>query len=265
MAKSPYKKKSLVKRAIGAAGKFVKNRYASKNYGSNIKNIISDVNMMKNLMNVEKKRFTSLVIESPVGQVSANANGFGYHDLTPLPEQGVTYQTRNGASIKLTSMYLQFQFYHQTNTSASMRIVIYIVKCIGRANQTVDNAVTEFLNMNPFINFPTPTIYDLNCSRNPDYFKEYAVIKKKYVTLRPDQIVNQQYVTDVVIPLKFKNHHIRYDKDSSTATGGQIYMFVLADSGNRAATASTLTGIPIKAALTGALYSMNVTSYYVDN
>jgi len=264
MAKySPVKKSSVVKTAKKVY-KLAKGRYAGKNLGSNIKNIISDVAMMKSLLNVEKKHVTVHVANAATAQLSGNVSGLTSQDITPIMSQGTTAETRTGNSIKLTSQYIQLQFHHQTNTSAPTKGCVYIFKCVGRANLNAFNAAAEIWKYNPFIGTGINVI-DYNSQRNQDYFKDFILVRKKNFRVACDSLTGQQQITNVSIPLRYKNHHVKFDNNTNVVTSGQLYMYILLDSGNVAGTASTLTGVPVTQQLSGLLYSMNLQSFYVDN
>lgn len=257
-------KKSYIKKVGANIYNAAKARYAGKNWGSNIKNIAGDVMMLKNLLNVEKKRHSQSIQGQPLSQVLVNANGAASFDITPIMGQGVTAETRNGASIKVTGMYAMFQFVHQSATSSPIKGCIYIFKILGgRANATATASLPEVWKPNPFIT--GGSIIDYNSQRNTDYFKEFKLLKKQYFKVACDALTGQQQISNVSIPIKLKNHHVRFDNNSTTVTSGQIFAFILVDNGNAGATASTLTGIANAAPNTGLGYSMNLTSYYVDN
>jgi len=163
-------------------------------------------------LNAEKKRINYNANNTHIGQVNYNSSAYQAIDITPTPSQGDTVSTRNGASFKLSSGYLKFQFYHQSSTTAPIRLKIQIVKVMGIPES----------NMNTFFqqcHFPTSflstTIYDFNSQVNPDYFRSYKIIKTKYVSLPPDTISGVQIKKDITISLKFKNHNVKFNQEST--------------------------------------------------
>jgi hypothetical protein len=267
-SKSNSKPKStLYSRVKNAASKGIQKRYfKGSNYSKpDYSQMAKDILALKSVINSEKKRFT-FPSSGPLnfGQVNVNASGHYALDMTPIIGEGVTYSTRNGASIKLSSSFLEFQFYQQTNRSSGMRFKLYFVQVKG-AIQTTSTFVSQFLNPNPFV---SGTIYDYNSTTNPDYFGQYKIIYTKDVYLKDDSTTSDIIIKDVKIPLKYNKglgHHIRYNGDTNTVADGQLMLLIVADSGNFASGVSSIANIPIIGGLTGANMNINFTHYYYDN
>ena len=126
--------------------------------------------------------------------------------------------------------------------------------------------VTQMLNLNTFVNGGF-AIYDYNSSYNPDYFKEWKLIREKKFTFKPDNITNQNMITTLSFGIKYnrgKGHVIQYSKDTTTVTDGQIIMLILVDNGNIGASACTYTNVSNTAANTGLNLNYNIEHYYTD-
>lgn len=251
------------------------NRVTGNRYGRGYKQImtkgipqmVKDITSLKSMINAEKKNidiYTSNNLET-VAQLNGNSSGFWTKDITPVVTQGTTYSTRNGASIKLSSSYMKFQFYHQTSTSIPIKLKMYIVQ-----TKTFQTNLTTFVqNMFLYNRFlSTTSIYDSNSMVNPDYFGLYKILRTKSITVPGDQISGVNMMKNVNIPHKWnrtKGHHIRYAGDTNTVLNGQVFVLIFADCGNLSGTASTITPVPVQAATTGINFNYDIKHYYYDN
>jgi len=223
------------------------------------------VNLLAINTQPEKKRKTFAVAAQLVGQVNVNQSGYYVADITPLAASSTTYGGRTGSSIRLKSSYIQMQLFGMSSTSANIKGRILIFKT-DSYQSSPSTFVTNMLNLNTFVNGGF-AIYDFNSSYNPDYFKEWKLIREKKFTFRPDNITNQNMITTLGFGLKYnrgQGHIIRYNKDSTTVIEGQIIMLILVDNGNIGATACTYTNVPVIAANTGLNLNYNIENYYYD-
>lgn len=255
--------KRTAKRAGKLAVGLAKKRYLGK---GGMKNVVRDVARLKSLVNVEKKHFKyANATASPlaIGQVNGNSNAGAYLDTTPLPTQGVTYSTRNGASIKLTSQYYRFQFAQQSATTSPIKVIIQLYKVVGAANNiNVGVAQGEIFEANQFNG-----LVDFNATRNPDYFRDYKLLKTKVFTMPADPLASTTMIKEIQFGMRYKNHHVRFSKDSQLVTAGQIIMCVRVDAGN-CSTTTAYTGaasIPITVINSGLTMQWAVDSYFIDN
>lgn len=266
---APQRKKSTFAKRVG---RVVKRRYfRGRGFGKpNLSTMAKDVSMLKGLINAEKKRLLqNSSTTQTIGQVSGNNSGYYALDFTPQIAEGVTYNTRNGSSVKWTSSYLQFQMSHQSSTVARVRYEIHIVKVLGTTFANIATLVSQYLTPNQFIynqNGGAASIYDLASSRNQDYFKNFRCLRKIKGSLEPDNISSQPVIKTFSIGMKYQDHHIKYNLDTTTVTNGQVVILIFTDSGNTSgSTACTLQGVPSTAVNTGLLYNYNFTHYFVDN
>lgn len=265
MAWKKYAKR-YARKAVRAGIRYAKKRYMRKG-NLNVSKIARDVYKLKTIVNSERKRITTNVVEQSVGQINATsastwvASNYSV-DITPSPTEGIQYNGRTGSSIKMSGLHLQFQVKQQSNCQAEMRLKFLIVANKAKPD-TASNIATNMLQTNPFNN-----AIDFNSSLNPDYLADYKVLRTKVVRIAPDNYSGQLMLKDFSIGMKFGlGHHVRFDKDTANVTHGQLLLMVLADSGNMSATAYTggSAGLTQIGANTGAYVSFINTSYYYDN
>lgn len=255
-----------VKRVARKVGKTIKGRYfKGKGYRKpRVGNIVRDVLLLKKMVNAEKKRLLGNW-SGVVGQV-AGATGSGHLllDITPNPGQGVGYNQKSGSSIKWHSSHYDFQITAMANNLNGMRLKFQLIKIVGQAQGSVPTAILDkFVNSNRFIT--GGSVYDINCDRNPDYFKNFKVLKTMYCSLKNDDMSGELQVRRIKMGKMF-GHHVRNDLNSATITEGQIILMITADKGNSDLTvASTLSGVPITGAQTGCFVACEYTHYYYDN
>lgn len=264
-AKKYFKKQG--KRALG----YAKKRYLPKGQ-LNVKQIAKDVMLLKSVINAEKKRLDSgLLSTTTVAQYSDNTgsapsnSGYVFEDITPTIAQGLTIKTRNGASVKLHSGLLNFQFVQQANCNGPTRIRIFIIKI---KNAVITPSLSELQKI--FDANPVTLFNDYNSLRNPDNFSDYQVLAKRNVFVNPDAgNSNVAMMKDLQIRLALKNHHLRYDQDSTTLRDGQIVMIAFADSGNKGSATTTTGWLGAAAPVTGPTSGVNIYRnyrwYYYDN
>lgn len=267
----------FVKRAGRKAWKAIK-KVTGDRYGRGWKQIstkgipqmVKDINYLKSAINSEKLRFTlntSQTAPTAIGQINGNAVGYHGQDITPTPSQGDGYNNRTGSSIKLHSSNLRFMFVEQANTMSDLRFKVMLFEVKGKPT-TAATAANEIFQANPFTG-----IIDYNSTRNPDYYKDYKLLRIRHakIPMNPASLVGQTGIKEIRVGMKYKSRHVRWDKNTSVVTSGQIIMFVFCDSGNCETTASTLvspynnTSIPVKGVLTGGLLNYYIDHFYYDN
>lgn len=264
-----------VYRAIKKGGKYVKrelsNRYGGYGLIGGGMKLAQDIAMVKGILNAEKKRYRITSSETGlVGQVEFVSSGHEVIDATPYISQGVTATTRNGASLKLTSSYIQFQYYQQGGTNHPMKIKMFYL-WTDDADMTISDVAPRFLLPNRWIqNYNGGiNVYDFQSARNMDHYKNFKVLSTKTFVMRADSLSGQTQVNTVRMPIRYnrgKGQHVRYDTNSNTVTNGKFFILILADTGNcDPVQTSTLSGVPIGAHSTGAFLNWDILHYYVDN
>lgn len=258
--------KRYIRRTARKVGSAIKGRYfRGKGFSRpRISNMVRDINTLKSMVNSEKKRITLTNRNMNMGQL-ANATGSGHWllDITPNPTQGVGYQNKTGASIKLHATHIDFQFAGQASTVSGMKIKIEIIKVVGQPWSNVQDIMGKYILPNNFIT--GATVYDMSSARDPDYFRNYVVVSRRYVYLPADQMTGDVPLKQISMGIKYKNHHVRNNDNDPTLSQGQLLMLITADRGNAGATASTATGAAITAPNTGATFGYDITHYFYDN
>lgn len=222
------------------------------------------VYQLSSTLKPEKKHKTVSAAGLLVGQINVNASAYGAYDITPLCASSTTYGGRSGSRIRLVSSYIQMQLFGQGSTTSNIRGRILVFKT-STPQTSPGTFVANMLNYNSFAGGGF-SIVDYNSSYNPDFFRDWKLIREKKFMYRPDNITNQNMILSLAVPLKYnkgKGHVIQYNKDSNTLVDGQILMVILLDNGNVGAV-STLTNVPIIAANTGLNLNYNVEHYYTD-
>lgn len=267
--------KGYAKRQGKRAWKAIK-RYTGNRYGRGFNQIVKkgipqltkDVQLLKSVINSEKLRYTiasSATTPANVAQINGNAAGHHTIDVTPQPTQGDGYNNRTGSSIRLHSSNFQFLFTEQSNTMSDLRFKLIMFEVQGNST-TAATAISEMFLANPFTG-----IVDYNSARNPDYFKDYKVLKQKFVKvpMNPASLAGQFAIKPVRFGMKYKSRHVRWDKNTSVVTSGQIFIVIFCDVGNFGAASTTApytnATIPVQGTLTGAQLMYNIDHYYYDN
>lgn len=242
-----YGRKAKIGKTYKKVRTMAKNRYGRQGGRANL---AADVAMLKNLVNVEKKRvdlFTGTALA--VGQLAgAGVTGANCTQITPVIAQGITGSTRNGNSVKLNSLYLSMQIAQQANTVNDLKLRYYVICRTDNAALYAPAAIIQqFLETNPF-----STVQDYYSSRDPEYFNAFRVIKSGTINLKQDQITGGQSIIQKNIPLKL-NHHLKYNSNASTDTvKNALFLLVTCSGGDTAA-------------LTGASMAYNARFYFTDN
>lgn len=257
--------KKLANYAVKRGAKFVKRRYLA-NPKTGVKNIVKDVMFLKSMLNAEKKRFNESYTNQTVAQVDGNSSGHLCLDVTPDPVSGAGYAQRTGASIKIHSMFTRIQAYQQSATNHPIRIKCFLVKVKGTPQNTTF-FIQQFLQSNPFVSGTGSDTFDYYSSRNPDFFKQYEVLRTCTLKVYGDQLSNQTQIADRKMGMKPKSLHIRFDKDTTNVSENQLMFVAVADSGNSSGstTSSATSGVPVTAQNTGCSISWATDWYYYDN
>lgn len=271
------------KKLARKGAKFVRKRYTAKpggrkaTGGLRVAKMAKDILYLKSVLNPEKKRFEfATATTNSVGQLNQIAGSYSegryFYDCTPTPSQGITYSTRNGASIKLHSTMWQFQFVQQASAVSDVKLIVEIFKITGEP-YTGFNFFQERYAVNPFIreviSGAIAGIRDYNSQLNPDNFMKGTLVARRKVTIKADPTTSAKMITDLKIPIKYnkgQGHHIRFDKDTNNVESGQLYLVIRADRGNiGTVAASNITGVPDVAPATGVDFLWNKVDYYYDN
>lgn len=257
--------KKFAKKAVKTAGRYAKKRYfKGKGYSRpKISTMVRDLNTLKSMVNAEKKRLTVSSVNNTVAQISVNTSGHYIVDVTPNPTQGTGYNQKSGSSIKWHSSHYDFQVWGQSANVSGMRLKLEWVKVVGLPYGTLNDIFGKYILPNAFIS--GASVYDVSSNRDPDYFKNFVVIKRQYLALHPDVITGDIPVTQRSYGFKLRNHHVRNNDNDPTLSSGQVFLLITADRGNWGATNSSLTSVSNTLANSGVFFSWNRTDYYYDN
>lgn len=261
--------KSWIRKVARKGARMAKKRYTTKKGGVRIGKIAKDVAWLKGVLNPEKKNFTfNNTANNLVGCFNGNTVGGGYFslDITPTPSQGVTETGRSGNSIKLHSSYIQLQFSQMSACVQPIRFRVILLAIKGIPYSSASTYPTVLFNANPFLS--GFAVYDYNSTYEQSFLPNQRIICDRKYLLPANEAGTQTMIKDVKIPLRYKNHHIKYLADgSTTVTHGQIYMIVVADNGN-CSTSTAVTGQTnaiYTAINTGMKLNYNIIHYYYDN
>lgn len=240
-------------------------RYKKKYYGSkSIKKIVNR-EIMKN---VEKKHddINLASTDYTMGQCAGNANAYFAADVTPYQIPGSNPNQHTGNSIDITSFYMQLQIRQMPAATAPARIKFYLFRCKGSNTEVASALVGNLFNYNLFAGGGNQ-IFDANSSMNIDYMGNYTLLKRWTCYLKADQFSGQQMPLTRSIGKRFKKPlKVQWFAQTAGAySQGRIILVALSDCGNAsAATASTLTNIPVQTANTGQLLNFSIRWYYTD-
>lgn len=243
-ARRAYRKSGL-KKTYRKVRSMAKKRY------SNRSNIVKDIQMLKHLVNIEKKRSdTTVIIAQPFGRANAGADGAYHAIITPTILQGVAQGERTGNSVKLVSGCLDLSIEQQVNAVNQIKLKVWIIcRPENASGYSAANTLQQFLEINPFT-----SRRDYYSNRDPEFFSEFRVIKCLNLTLTQDAISTGTARLQQKVPLKL-NHHMKFNTDGSTnTTKNQFYLIVTASDGEMASPS-----------LTGAQLQYNMRWYYTDN
>jgi len=250
MAFRKYARK--IRKGVRKANRFVKRVQKNKVVRGLAKGyqLYQDVQMLKHLVNIEKKRsdITISTATALAQTYGAGVSGAYASIIAPTILEGVTQGARIGLSVKVVSACLDIQFAQQSATVNNLKLKYWIV-CHPDNSQfmSATTAITNFFEPNPFSG-----VNDYYSSRDPEYFTAFKVIKAGTIGLKTDAITGATALVQKKIPLKF-NHHLKYNTDNSTVTTkNQFYLFVTCSGGD--------LGLA-----TGATIQYNMRWYYTDN
>jgi len=245
-----YKKaKRYAKGVVKRGAKMAKKRYVSKGK-LNLSKLSNDINMLKHLVNTEKKRSDITVSTAVYASQFTTGGVSGAYSaiITPTIAEAITQGARIGNSVKIVSACMDIQFSQQASQINNLKLRYFIVcRPDNSSSSTAATAISQFFEPNPI-----STVVDYYSSRDPEYFTAFKVVKSGVISLKTDAIANAANSVQLKIPLKL-NHHLKYNTDNSTlTTKNQFYLFVTASEGN------TTLG-------TGSQLVYNMRWYYTDN
>jgi len=218
----------------------------------NMTQVVSDVKMLKSLINVEKKTTDLMPSAVSVGRYNGNTSTTGSQaiDITPIIHQGDGGSQRNGNSLKLISALFQFQFIQQPSTINNQRIRYTVVRIPENSeNEAVGDLLTQFYEDNPFTG-----VVDYFSNRYSAFYTKFKVVKTGTVAMPTDSLAGTQQTKQFKVPLKL-GEHLKYATNSSNITTKNRYvLFLTGSDGDIANTAQSGTSV-----------YMNMKYFYTDN
>lgn len=250
----------LYAKAKRKTGQFVTKRYLT---AGGMNRLTSDVNLLKKIVNAEKKAISTNIAGQALGQVVGNLAGYYAIDFTPSPAQGVAGNQRIGDSIKIVSYHYQMQFIGQANAVSAQRYKMYIIQWLGNPI-TSGTCVPQIWNTNNFVG-GGGQIIDMNSMNLISNYAKYKIVHYRSIYIAPDSISGQVGIKTLNGGGKFQ-HHIRFNGSTGSLENGQLWLVLLADNGNCSPTVtSTLSNIPNSNVNSGCTFSAHLRTYYVDN
>lgn len=212
---------------------------------------------------LELKVATESAVNANVGQINGDESGHysaSFFDTIPVGDgQGELV----GTDYNPKHADFTFQFWKKANTLNNMQLRILVVKLVLQ-DPSSDFVIGNLLDPNFAIALEdTINIYDVGSLKNPDYPKQYMIVKEVKTTIN----ATVESGTDMVKTLSFR---YKYPKNyvqrtiSGAATQSGYRFIILASNGNRAASASTITALPEVAVNTGMLFNWAVKLSYTD-
>lgn len=253
MVNYPFKKqiKKATAKRYGTKKKGYKYRQMI-NDGAKIASLTSmgrDLALLKRAINVEKKSVDQSITSPVYFAAKAGLLTGAYHlDIAPIVPQGVTAETRNGNSIKLTGLMVNMQVKQQSNTVNDVNYKWMIVKVL---NNDADYNSADVLN-SMWANNPFSGVQDIYSPRKQASLKNFVIVKEGTKTMKGDSVTGGQGVQMIQQPLRL-NLHQRYLSDTNTqTTRNALFLILLAGTGD----AGSGTGLAMEASFK---------YYYVDN
>lgn len=252
-SKASRKASRKVYKATGLVNPFKKGKLSTSR-------LMKDVSMLKSIINAEKKELKFLPTVANIGQVQGAGYGYYLQDITPIMSQGNTGQTRNGISIKVHSFVLKGQLIQQSGAQQAqkIKIEIFLNKSTPLSTSGLINSIYDVNALNNY--------YDINSPRAIDTYKNWVKVCSKRFSIGQDQQSGVTGFKDLIVPIKFKNYHVKFDSDNTnTVTNGQLIMVITADSGNSSSSVAGTGYIPVTAVNTGSTLNYFMQYWYYDN
>lgn len=212
--------------------KYAKKRPARKAYKkkTRVNALASRVTALSKRIPVPEKKYVNFgTIDLRVGQFASagpTVDGIECTEITPIIAIGANSNQRIGNAVKPSGLFVRMHVTQQVNTINLIQYNVTIVRVKG-GRQT---AVQVFPGM-----YDTDSITglrDYNAPRNPNQWKDYAVIFSRNYTLRPDSVSGANGSMDMHVPLKLKNYTQRHNISTGEVEEGQLFIIVRAASGN---------------------------------
>ncbi len=252
--------------------KMSRNR-GKKSKGNDVARLVAELNIIKRQLEKQKpemKFVTTYASNWTVGQCNADAFGYRAYIISPDIAQGLTENTRVGASINWVQAQFQLQIFAQSATTAAIKLRFEFWRPPVSTGDA-EAEVNSIYDTNPFISGGSGSIVDYYSCRNEDYMGQYKLVHREQVILGADAASvasgTQPQVLSHEINLRFQKPIKVFSEGTGTGgvTEGQMIMVVFANQGNRStSTASTLATLPVTAANTGVAINYVHRNFFLD-
>lgn len=219
--------------------KYAKKRPARKPYKkkTRVNALANKLTALSKRIPVPEKKYINFgTLDLRVGQFESagpTVDGIDCVELTPIIALGTAYNQRVGSAVKPTGMYVRMLVTQQTSTVNVLQYNVTIVRVKG-GNQTVNEVFAGMYDPDTITG-----LRDYNAPRNPNHWKDYAVIFSKNYALRPDSVAGASGSMDMHVPLRLQNYTMRHDIATGAVTEGQLFIIVRAATGNYSAATNT--------------------------
>lgn len=209
--------------------------FTRKRYGTwtnpHLRNIVSDVRLLKSLINVEKKHI-SYTFNSGFAQYNTLPT-LG-HLITPLLSlsQGSTVATRTGNSVKGTSIQFNFRIVSNASQTASIQYSIIIVKKIGSIYNDAFTTGTGGTMLENFLTLDYNNTYSTRSLRNVERFRDWIVYKRINGMFKADESSTSgtpERSHDFYIKMR---DHLKFDNATAEPIENQFYCILVASNGD---------------------------------
>lgn len=166
-------------------------------------------NFVRSVVNVEYKYSDFNLISTNVDFSGITGN---FHTIT----QGTTAQTRNGDSIKCTSLQIRGTFQSASTATGPVFVRFILVQGIKEqgAAPTLDNILTTV---------GSASVINSLREVNPEQNYKILVDRTYRMNIGTD---NQNKALELYLPIK---HHIKYNTGSTLAASGGLYYFIVSN------------------------------------
>lgn len=215
-----------------AAGRALK-PYTDKKKQRGYKNrmrLYSEVAALKKMVNAEKKNSeTAVTTTYKMAQNFGAASGARILSVMPTISQGSSEDQRNGDSLKVCSLCMQFEVRSNSfNTLQSTRYKFYLVRQPINPTATDATALAEFLEPNTFSG-----VIDYNSNRNYQHMRDWVVVgtASGIIKQNTNDSLNQIQQQQKKIARKTE-FHVRFDKGTNSILQNNLRLIAVADAGD---------------------------------
>lgn len=269
--------KRLRIKAGKALGKVMRKRYINKPTGAlKLGQVIRDVAMVKKMVNAEKKHFGPTTYIEPVsttniftvGLTNGAGEGMQMINITPQIIKGDNRDNRNGNSVKLVSGFVHINLAGQSAQANNSKLVFEIWQTKFKLYGLTPTP--GVMGSDLFTQDPITGRYSSNCGRNPNFFKNFRLIRRQIVYTPQDNAGTSNFVRQVSLPFKLKQH-LRWDDSNVGAawTNTEYFLIVRSNNGNASPTLISSTSnaaLGLNTAVnTGFQFQLYSDYYYYDN